>query len=419
MKPILRLRLPKLSLLDADAQVEVVHDEGRGVLKRAGTMSITDVVARWPRARALGVLHPGDAVLTALALPPLPAGKLQAALESALDSLLLGDANDVVHAHGPREMDGMVSIAWSSRASIRRTEDFLRGCGLNVTGFLPATYALPVPATGWTVCLHEDGFAVVRTGLNTGFVYPLAALPGQQGWNESVLSPLSMHGTPSHVAWVGDSPLSLPAKLDVPFSSIDMADAWLGAIPAWSLRSNAQPGGVRPGAWRMPIAAVVAAALVWIIGLNVQAYRLESAGQAMVHDMHARVKAAFPNLGVIMNPLQQARQQRDARKQAADEAARDGFAGLLGLTLLHSPFAEGQVKTLRYVDGQLTFGLDTPVVQPDRAGAPAWVEQARQAGLSVEPADSGWRVRASAPASGAAAPPVRQAQPPQSPRTRS
>lgn len=421
MKTLLRIRLPRLSRLDADAEVDAAQGDGRGGFQAAGRFPLSALAVRWPRARVQAILHPHDAVLASVALPPLPAAKLRAALAGAMDGLLLGDPDEVILTHGPRAPDGQVPVAWTAREPLQRAEACLRGCQLTVSGFLPAPCALPVPDAGWTVHLNEEGYAVVRTGMDTGFVYPRArVLPGAAEWEADELSPLLVQGTPSHIAWVGSVPPFRPIALDVPSSAIDAAQAWLGASPAWSLTCAAQSRGVNPGAWRGPITAGIAAALVWVVGLNVQAHRLESAGQAMTQDMHARVKATFPTLGVIMNPLQQARQQRDARMQAANAAAQEGFAGLLGLTLLHSPFADGQVKTLRYADGQLTFDLDTPGAVQDGPTSPAWVEKARQAGLSVEPAESGWHVRASAPSpEGAASQPVRQAKPSQPGRTRS
>ncbi|WP_307867334.1 GspL/Epsl periplasmic domain-containing protein, partial [Variovorax sp. E3] len=67
---------------------------------------------------------------------------------------------------------------------------------------------------------------------------------------------------------------------------------------------------------------------MWLTGLNVYANQLAAEGQALKRQMAARVKAAFPDVPVVVNPVQQAKQQRDALAAGVAPATSSDAAGL-------------------------------------------------------------------------------------------
>ena len=75
-----------------------------------------------------------------------------------------------------------------------------------------------------------------------------------------------------------------------------------------------------PAVYRLLVAAALALA-VWVVGLNLYATREATQGQRLKAQMSQRVKQAFPELPVILNPLQQARQQIAARQSGTPAKA--------------------------------------------------------------------------------------------------
>ncbi|MCS5517246.1 hypothetical protein NWF32_27125 [Pseudomonas qingdaonensis] len=57
--------------------------------------------------------------------------------------------------------------------------------------------------------------------------------------------------------------------------------------------------------------------MIWTLGLNLYAARLADTGQQLRQHMHQQVRAAYPQLQVILNPLQQVRQQLAAGDNGA------------------------------------------------------------------------------------------------------
>ncbi len=62
---------------------------------------------------------------------------------------------------------------------------------------------------------------------------------------------------------------------------------------------------------------------MWTVGLNLYAARQADEGQRLKALMSQQVRQAFPELPVVLNPLQQARQQLTVRQTgaAADPAS--------------------------------------------------------------------------------------------------
>ena len=90
--------------------------------------------------------------------------------------------------------------------------------------------------------------------------------------------------------------------------------------------------------------------------------------------MSQRVKQVFPQLPVVLNPLQQARQQRDARLAGGSQDGPGRFAALVQQAVVAMPFALGTLESLDY-DGE-TLRL-VPVPGPaslrwTRPGRRAW-----------------------------------------------
>ncbi|MFN3356905.1 MAG: type II secretion system protein GspL [Pseudomonas sp.] len=339
----LRIGLPPLAQLSVDSQVTfawlergAVVSEGRERLARLGK----------GRQAVECFLHPRDSVMTSLELPPLPAAKTAAAVACAAQALILGPVEQMHVAHGPRESDGCVQVGWVSTAELERLGQVLAQAQLKLRGVYPAPYALPVGAAAL-----DDGYLLTRDSPQQGTVHPL-----------------------------GGQALDLPP--------MNASQRWAGAVPAWGLHARLRQGP--SGGWGRALGCIALAAAIWALGLNLYATRKVEEGQRLKALMSQQVRQAFPELPVVLNPLQQARQQLMARQNgaAADPAQR--FSGLLQLVGTHLPFMVGSVNALTFEQGRLHLELLADSRNPAAQGD--WQAALAQAGFAATRDDHGWSI---------------------------
>lgn len=103
--------------------------------------------------------------------------------------------------------------------------------------------------------------------------------------------------------------------------------------------------------------------------------------------MNLRVRQVFPELPVVLNPLQQARQQLAARQSGNSAEPNQGFANLLLQAASAMPFMVGSVQRLTFAQERLQLELlpDTPMTADD-----TWQGALAQAGYSVQREANGW-----------------------------
>lgn len=158
-------------------------------------------------------------------------------------------------------------------------------------------------------------------------------------------------GHPAH-------PLRLPA-----------GPRWLAALPNWSLARD----DIRPAAqlrhWRKPLAWVVAAVVIWVLGLQVHAWQLRHEMRALRTQIESSVRQAFPAIPVIIDPVRQAQQQRDALRLAQGVARDDDFIPMATATARVMPFADKHVRALLFDKGQLTLTLSDDFEPPANLAA--------------------------------------------------
>lgn len=131
-----------------------------------------------------------------------------------------------------------------------------------------------------------------------------------------------------------------------------------------------------------------------MIGLNLYAAREALQGQQLKAQMTQRVKQAFPELPVILNPLQQARQQLTARQQGTADDPAQGFNRLVLQAGSSMPFMMGSVQRLVFADGALQLSLLAEASRSDNDKG--WQGALAQAGISVSATDDGWVLRPAA-----------------------
>ncbi|MGY1950599.1 type II secretion system protein GspL [Pseudomonas pergaminensis] len=340
----LRIGMPPLDQLSAESLVRFAWLE-RGVVVEEGSQSLAQLGKS--RQAADCFLHPRDSLLTSLELPPLPAAKTAAAVACAAQALILGPVEQMQVAHGPRESDGRVQVAWVPKAGLER----LAQLPLKLRGLYPAPYALPVGAAAL-----DEGYLLTRESLQQGAVHPLGV-----------------------------------QALEVPL--VEAAQRWSGPVPAWGLHGRLNPPST--GGWGRALACVALAVAIWTLGLNLYAARQVEEGQRLKALMSQQVRQAFPELPVVLNPLQQARQQLAARQSGAADDPGQRFTRLLQLAGSHLPFMVGSVDNVSYEQGRLHVELLADSRNPTAEGE--WQAALAQAGFAASRDEHGWTI-APAPA---------------------
>ncbi|WDU65494.1 type II secretion system protein GspL [Pseudomonas poae] len=339
----LRIGLPPLDELTIESRVTFAW-LARGVVTEEGYASLAQLGKS--RQAVDCFLHPRDSLLTSLELPLLPAAKTAAAVACAAQALILGPVEQMQVAHGPRESDGRVQVGWVPKAGVERLGQVLAQVQLKLHGLYPAPYALPVGAAAL-----DDGCLLSRDSLQQGAAHPL----GLQA-------------------------------LDVPL--VDAAQRWSGPVPAWGLHGRLNQ--TSSGGWGRALAYVALATAIWTVGLNLYAARQVDEGQRLKTLMSQQVRQAFPELPVVLNPLQQARQQLAARQTGAAADPGQRFASLLQLAGSNLPFMVGSVERLTFEQGRLHLALLADSRNPATEGD--WQAALAQAGFAATRDEQGWSI---------------------------
>ncbi|HWL29349.1 MAG TPA: type II secretion system protein GspL [Burkholderiaceae bacterium] len=304
MRQHLRLALPPLPSLTSDTGVAFALVDRAGRLARAGHLPLAEVGAQTRSEPVYAILHPDDAIVAGITVPPVSAQRLSAAVAGCIEPMALSDLEELSVAHSARAADGAVTVAWTARRPLESAWALLAEAGLNIVAFIPHSLALP---------------------------------PGDP-----------------HVS----APLALPA-----------GPRWLAPLPDWSLASDALRPSSVSGRWGRAIRWTVAAAAVWLIGLNWYAAQLGDRVSGLRQGMQDAVMQAFPQVPVVIDPIRQAQHQRDALRLAQGTPADDDFMPLALATARVLDFAQSHVRKLAYENGVLTLTLAEGYLPPANEAA--------------------------------------------------
>lgn len=408
----IRVLLPPLRSLAADTPLPAAVAE-KAAWRRLPPAGLAELGRRWPGAWITAFPHPEDLTLTAVPLPPLTRARLRVAVAGAIEPLALGDPDALRIGHGARGADGRVGVAWFDAEAADRLQALIAVCGLRPAAFAPTPLWLPETVDGWTLCRLDD-YVVARQPGGLGSLYALdTQADGEPASLAQTLGQDAVACMAGPCRWIGVAPAGWrrdAADVALP----ETACGVMAEIP-WAIAATAAAGGGGAASgWRRAALLGMAAAAVWMAGLVLHAGRVEGAAQAAREQLAQRVRAAFPAIGTVVDPVGQARRLLAARQASAgDDWAELGF--LLRAAREHLAFAAGEMSAWRYEAGALE--LDLPATARPKAAeaaeagagaksAPAWIQAARQAGVEVQATDAGWRLRR-APQAGGDRPAVR------------
>jgi len=347
-KAQLRIILPPLAELDADTRVHYVWLDRHGSIDSQGQSSLRELGSNGGAAVECS-LHPLDSLLASIELPPLPSARLDAAVNYAAQGLILGPWEQFHIAHGPRDSDGQVVMTWLECSTLERFQQLLTDCRLKLKGLFAAPYFLPVPEPGERSEAVWQEHLLLRSGLHQARIEP-----------------------------------ALQASADF------IAPDWTGIAPGWGLHQCLGRNQPAQRGWGRAVGCCALALAVWLIGLNLYAGHLETQGIDLKNQMTQQVKQAFPALTVVLNPLQQVRQQLAAGASGAIDDPAQRFPVLLQQGSKAMPFMAGAVQTLSFKNGELHLTLVEGHKAPVDA---AWQAELVQLGIEAVPATDGWTLR--------------------------
>lgn len=214
------------------------------------------------------------------------------------------------------------------------------------------------------------------------------------------------HSAALQRAWLQLSQAGLPVRALIPLQTLDEARSeaplaapddprWAAEAPDWSLAlPHLAPQQASP--WRPALRWAAIAAVLWIAGLNIYASQLRSQVARLREGMTTQVRATFPNIPVVLDPVRQARQGYEALMAGGSASDPGDFLTLARAAAQALPFAADQVDVLTYHDRSLTLRLAKTEDTADThvSEMPAIMQKATAAGIRIERDDKSpnWRI---------------------------
>jgi general secretion pathway protein L len=375
----LRVRLCPLAELGAESELDFeLLDERRAVLKRGRT-----VPASLPHVgRTELVVAAPDVLLVEAALPPLSGARLRAALSSVAEPHVLSDigAAFVVASPGPR-----ATLAVLDRALFARTLEFFRRLRLDPSSATPEQLSLPLTDGRWRLrlgpsygCLRTAPLRGICTSPSVASAPPVELQLALQQAGDARPAAIEIEG-------------AAPPGWDLPAVAVEPSDR-ATPVALELLQYEFAPRLTALRAWRVPAVLAAVTLVVWLVGLNVDAWLMRREERALRAHMEAALREALPGTPVVLDPVKQLRRGVADLRAAAGASDPREFLGLAA-TLARALPAEGDaVRALEFRDNTLRVDFDPRTLEPKRRDA--LLEKLSAAGLAGRFSEATLSVRA-------------------------
>ncbi len=341
------LRLPSRSAgkttpqwLTQPVSFALVSTKGRVV--RSGYASLSSLSASMAQVqRVMLMLAASDVTLLRLAVPPLSAARLRAALPGLVEDRLISDPADCVLVAGPAKL-GLRSIAVVERQWLQSLVAALRDFGARQLLALPVQLCLPRPATGIVAAVMEmpDQIDLAlrmseEEGMGLPIVVPAAGMSTQSAVCQTLLALAAEQAITLIVpaerleAYRAAAEQLTAQALQITVCAENWQE-WLDALDPATLDlmrglNATDIQGVDWRRWRWPLGLAALLLVTNVAALNWDWWRMKSEGEALRLRMTQIYKTSFPHDVVIIDPLAQMQKKLALVRQAAGEINPQDF----------------------------------------------------------------------------------------------
>jgi general secretion pathway protein L len=368
----------------------VIEQQGEGPLRNLG-----DLVGG---NRVVVLLAGGDVNLLSVQAPPLTGARLKAALPGLVEEHILGDPLDHVLVAAPQQPDDSRPIAVVDRDWLEAIVRSLLAQGARTVAAVPAQLCLPLQPGSVSAAI-QGAELTMRQGLFQGFGLALDANPAvvlQTARAFSGDAPLVLYVPHGQLGEY--QALALEAGPGISFETDDWAH-WISGSKstALDLVSGLGAAGSQPRdwrRWRWPIALVMLALAVNLIGMNIEWLRLRREADTVRQSMIQTYRSVYPNQTTILDPVAQMRQNIARARASTGEVAPDEF------TYMASAFGEATralgrqpgIASIEYRERALSVKVKPDTVDPGLTGQLRTALAARNMSLD-ETAPGSWEIR--------------------------
>jgi general secretion pathway protein L len=383
----LRVRLCPLAELGAETALDYeVLDERRQVVQ--SERAVPGALPRLPRTEL--IIAAPDVLLIDAALPPLSGARLRAALQAIAEPHILTDAATAYVVAAPR-LGSRTTLAVLDRVLLQRAVELLRRVKIVPASATPEQLTLPLVDGRWRARMQPT-----HGCLRTAELRGLACSPGSESEPPvEIRLALEQAGDARPQAIEVEGPCDTDAWAKALGIPVLVAPAAQGRVerPALELLQYEFAANVVDWrAWRTPVALAALCAVTWIIGLNVDAWRLLQEERALRGRMEATFREAFPRVPVVLDPLAQMRRGVSDLRSGSDAAdPRDFLPLAAGLASAIRGDAD-VVRALEFRDQVLRVDLEPRAIDTP-AKREVLVRQLSAAGLSASFAENTLTVR--------------------------
>lgn len=353
MSASLRLWLAPLAELRADSALEFeVIDGERRVLERG--VAVPGALPRFARTEL--VIAAPDVLLIDVALPRLSGARQRAALPALAEPMLIGDVEQAFAVAGPADATGRSTLAVLDRALFARALELLRRVGITPVRATPEPLALELTPGRWRLRLGSAyGSLRTRERFGTACSAPTDADPpaelrlALEQAGAARPEAIEVHGECDADAWsaaLGVAVIAAPPAFRAAPVVLDLLQYEFAArIADWH-------------AWRTPAALAAALALVWIAGLNIDAWLKLREERQLREQMNATFREAFPQVPVVLDPLAQMRRGLADLRSGAGTGDAGDFVPLAAAFARAAQPEPDSVQQIEYRDRALQVRLE-------------------------------------------------------------
>jgi general secretion pathway protein L len=384
----LRVRLCPLGELDADSALDFeIIDGERRVLERG--IAVPGALPRL--ARAEFVIAAPDVLLIDAALPRLSGARLRAALPSLAEPMLLGDIEHAFVVASRPDAAGRATLAVLDRALFRRAIELFARLGIVPASATPEPLTLAASRGAWRLRLGR-AYGSLRMGERLGIACtysggadpPVELFLALEQAGAARPETIEVEGECDSVAWA--------ASLRVKVLAVAPDRTRAAPVALELLQYEFAPRMVDWSAWRLPAALAAALALIWIAGLNIDAWLKLREERQLRSQMNAAFREAFPRVPVVLDPLAQ------MRRAIADMRSGAGTGDPGDFLPLAASFAQAvqadaeSVRLIEYRDRALQVRFEPQAVD-SAAKRDALIERLAKGGLTAKFSESTLSVR--------------------------